>query len=54
MEKIINSGMFDFISNSKNISQAYERIIGTFLFRILNKVNVINESSFQKIFLNQQ
>jgi len=54
MEKIINSGMFDFISNSKNISQAYERIIGTFLFRILNKVNVINESSFQKNFLNQQ
>jgi hypothetical protein len=48
MEKIINSGLFDMISNKKEISQAYERILGVFFYRILNYVKVIDENIFIK------
>jgi hypothetical protein len=54
MEKIIDSGLFNLISNTKDISQAYERIIGTFLFRILNKVNIIESHIYHKNFFMQE
>jgi hypothetical protein len=54
MEKIIDSGLFNLISNTKDISQAYERINGTFLFRILNKVNVIESHIYHKNFFMQE
>lgn len=53
MEKIINSGIFDMISNKKEISEAYERIIGVFFYRILNYVKVIDEKIFIKHFFIQ-
>jgi hypothetical protein len=53
MEKIINSGIFDMISNKKEISQAYERILGAFFYRILNYVKVIDEKIFIKHLFDQ-
>lgn len=53
MEKIINSGLFDLVSNKKEISQAYERLIGTFLYRNLGYVKVIDKNTFHKNFFIQ-
>lgn len=53
MEKIINNGLLNLISNNKLISQAYERILGVFFYRIIKDVKVINADSFKKKFLIQ-
>jgi len=54
MEKLLNIHLFDLVSNKKILSEVYERLIGTFLFRILNTAKFIDQSIFNKIFFNQQ
>jgi hypothetical protein len=53
MDKIINSGLFDLFLNNKYISEVYERLLGTFLFRNLGNVKIIDNKNFNKIFFNQ-
>lgn len=53
MDKIINSGLFDLFLNNKYISEVYERLLGTFLFRNLGNVKIIDNKNFDKIFFNQ-
>lgn len=53
MEELINSGLLDLRSNNKNVSCAYERILGTFFQRKLNHFKEINPNTYIKNFLNQ-
>jgi hypothetical protein len=53
MNEIIKSGLLNVISNDKDISQAYERIIGLFIFRKMGYINVINDTLFHKNFFIQ-
>ena len=51
--ELINSGLIDLKCNNKNISCAYERILGTYFQNKLGIVKEINNNTFNKIFLNQ-
>lgn len=53
MNELINSGLFDLKCNNKNISCAYERIIGTYFQNKLGIVKEINNNTYKKIWLNQ-
>ena len=53
MNEIIKSGLLNVISNDKDISQAYERIIGLFIFRKMGYINVIDDTLFHKNFFIQ-
>ena len=53
MEELINTGLLDLKANNKNISFAYERILGTYFQRKLNYIKEINPNTYNKIFLNQ-
>ena len=53
MEELINTGLLDLRANNKNISCAYERILGTYFQRKLNYIKEINPKTYIKIFLNQ-
>jgi len=53
MNEIIKSGLFDVISNDKEISRAYERIIGLFIYRKIGYINIINNTLFHKNFFIQ-
>jgi len=50
---LIESGLIDLKCHNKNISCAYERLLGTFIQRKLGYVKEINSNSYTKIFLNQ-
>ena len=50
---MLNSGIFDLPCNSKAHSCAFERILGCYFKKILKNINCIDNSSFRKIFLNQ-
>ena len=45
MEELINSGLLDLRVNNKNISFAYERILGTYFQRKLNYIKEINPNT---------
>ena len=53
MDKLIENGLFKLITNTKDISQAYERIIGTVIYRTIGYVKKIDSSIFNKINFNQ-
>ena len=45
MEELINTGLLDLRVNNKNISFAYERILGTYFQRKLNYIKEINPNT---------
>ena len=53
MNELINSGLIDLKCNNKNISCAYERILGTYFQNKLGIVKQINNNTYNKNFLNQ-
>ena len=53
MEKILNSGLLNLLSNHRDISQAYERILGVFFYRTTKNVKIINKDIFDKINFGQ-
>lgn len=56
MEKMIETGILDLLCNHKNISCAYERILGTYFHRTLSNKNIkeVNPETYKKIELFQQ
>jgi hypothetical protein len=54
MQNLLNSGLLDLVSNSKDISCAYERILGCYFSRLNNNhIKSIDKNTFTKYFLNQ-
>ena len=53
INNMLKSGVFNIISNTKEHSCAFERILGVYFNKKLKNINVINNNSFRKIFLNQ-
>lgn len=53
MKEIIDNGIFDVISNDKDISRAYERIIGLFIYRKMGYVKTIDYTVYHKNFFIQ-
>lgn len=53
MEKLLNSGLLNLLSNHRDISQAYERILGVFFYRTTKNVKIINKDIFDKINFGQ-
>jgi hypothetical protein len=53
IENMFSCGIFDLCSNTKDHSCAFERILGYYLFKELNKFDVIPNDAYQKIWLNQ-
>ena len=53
MNNMLNSGIFDLPSNTKAHSCAFERILGCYFKKTLEKVESIDRHVFDKIFLNQ-
>ena len=53
MDELINSGLMDLKCHNKNISCAYERILGCYFKRKLGFIKEINNKCFTKHFLNQ-
>jgi len=53
LDKLIKSGLLDLICNSKNISQAYERLLGVFIYRTLGYTKVIHPNTFSKNYFIQ-
>jgi len=51
---MLNSGLFDLPSNTKNHSCAFERILGCYFIKKMNNIKVLNVNSFKKIYLNQE
>jgi hypothetical protein len=54
MDNMIEIGILDLRCNYKHISCCYERILGTYFHRNLENVKVINQETFNKIWLDQQ
>jgi hypothetical protein len=50
---MLNSGLFDLPSNTKNHSCAFERILGCYFKNKLNEIVTLNNNSFNKIYLCQ-
>jgi 2-C-methyl-D-erythritol 4-phosphate cytidylyltransferase len=53
IDDMLNSGLFDLPSNTKNHSCAFERILGYYFINKLNKIETLNNDSFNKIYLGQ-
>jgi hypothetical protein len=53
MENLLNSGLLNLLSNHRDISQAYERILGVFFYRTTKNVKIINKDIFDKINFGQ-
>jgi hypothetical protein len=53
MDSLINSGLLDLRCNNKDLSCAYERIHGTYMYRKLNNIKTINKNTYEKYFLGQ-
>jgi len=53
IENMFSDGIFDLFSNTKDHSCAFERILGYYLFRKLNRFDLIPEDAYEKIWLNQ-
>ena len=53
MRDMLNSGIFDLPSNTKNHSFAFERILGCYINSKIGKVKCLDENSYRKIFLSQ-
>jgi hypothetical protein len=53
IENMFSCGIFDLCSNTKDHSCAFERILGYYLFKELNKFDVIPGHAYEKIWLNQ-
>lgn len=53
INNMLNSGVFDLISNTKEHSCAFERILGVYFQKKMKNINCIDKNSFRKIYLNQ-
>jgi uncharacterized protein (DUF608 family) len=53
VQNMFNNGMYDLCSNTKNHSCAFERILGSYFIKQLNKIDEIPSHMYQKIFLAQ-
>ena len=53
INNMLNSGLFDLISNTKEHSCAFERILGVYFQKKMKNINRIEHNSFRKIWLCQ-
>ena len=53
VENMINNGIYDLQSNTKNHSCAFERILGCYFMKELNKVEILPNDAYGKICLRQ-
>mgnify|MGYP001239901368 CR=1 FL=1 len=54
MKDMLESGIFDLPSTTKNHSYSFERILGYYFSTKLNTINILDSGSYHKIFLNQK
>jgi hypothetical protein len=54
VENMFNNGIYDLHSNTKNHSCAFERILGCYFIKELNKVDILPNGAYNKIFFNQE
>lgn len=50
---MLNSGLFDIVTNTKLHSCAFERILGVYFKNKLNEINIVDRTAYDKIFLYQ-
>ena len=53
INNMLNSGLFDIITNTKEHSCAFERILGVYFQKKMKNINCIESNSFRKIWLCQ-
>ena len=53
IKDMLESGVFDLPSHTKNHSCAFERILGYYFNLKLKTINIVDSNTYEKIFLTQ-